>query len=126
MEARKEILQRMGIKSEDALSLAERYYNILFAMNGFKFTQREVQLVAFAAVRGNMTYGNIREDFCRKYDTTSPTINNMISKKLKPMGILVKVDGKVKVNPKILLDFKNVNIILEIKLDGEFKPVIKG
>ena len=114
MEPTKIILQRMKNKSNDLYSLAEKYYSILSAVNNLKLTQREIQLVAFTAIRGNISYANIREEFCKKHDTTAPTINNMISK-LKKIGVLVKDGTKVKVNPVIILPFEK-DITLEIKL----------
>ena len=114
MEPTKIILQRMKNKNEDSYSLAEKYYSILSAVNNLKLTQREIQLVAFTAIRGNISYANIRKDFCEKYNSTSPSINNLISK-LKKLNILIKDGTKVKVNPVIVLDF-NKDITLEIKL----------
>ena len=79
-----------------------------------KLTQREIQLIAFAAIKGNMSYANIREEFCNKHNTSSPTINNIISK-LKKAKVLVKDGTKVKVNPIIILPFTK-DITLEINL----------
>lgn len=108
------IIQKMKRVETDSFLLAEKYYSILSAVNNLKLTQREIQLVAFTAIRGNISYANIREEFCKKYETTSPTINNIISK-LKKMGVLVKDGTKVKVNPIIILDF-NKDVSLEIKI----------
>lgn len=110
----KVILQRLKKIEKDDYLLAERYYTILSAINNLKLTQREIQLVAFTAIRGNISYANIRKDFCSKYGTTNPSINNIISK-LKKMGILVKDGTKVKVNPQILLNFEN-DVTLEIRI----------
>ena len=110
----KVILQRLKKNELDDYSLAERYYSILSAVNNLKLTQREIQLIAFTAIRGNISYANIRKDFCEKYGTTNPSIYNMISK-LKKMGVLVKDGSKVKVNAQILLNFEN-DITLELRL----------
>lgn len=96
------------------IELAEKYYSILSAINSLKLTEREIQLIAFTAIKGNITYANVREEFCKTYNSTSPSINNIISK-LKRVGIFIKENGKVKVNPVIVVDFKK-NITLEIKL----------
>lgn len=113
----KTTLQKLRKSISEEIVLAERYYSILSVINNFKLTQREIQLLAFTAIRGNMTYANVREDFCKKHNTTSPTINNIISK-LKKMGLLIKDQGKIKVNPKILLDFED-NLVLEISFNHE-------
>jgi len=99
---------------DDSLNMAEKYYSLLSAINDLHLTQREIQLIAFTAVKGNMSYANIREDFCKRYETTSPTINNIISK-LKKLGILIKDRGKIKVRTSLLLNF-NLDVTLVIKL----------
>jgi DNA-binding MarR family transcriptional regulator len=108
------IIQKIKTKSEDLFSLAEKYYSILSAINNLKLTQREIQLIAFTAIKGNISYANIRKEFCEKYNSTSPTINNIISK-LKKINVLVKDGTKTKVNPVIILDF-NKDVILQISL----------
>ena len=108
------IVQRLKKSVKDDIALAEKYYRILSAINDLKLTNREVQLIAFAAIKGNISYANIRQEFCTIYDSTSPAINNIISK-LKKMGVFVKDGTKVKVNPLILLNFEK-DIILQISL----------
>lgn len=110
----KVIVQKLKRSIADSYSIAEKYYSILSAINDLKLTQREIQLIAFTSIKGNISYANIREEFCEKHKTTSPTINNIISK-LKKMGVLVKDGTKVKVNPVIILPFEN-DVTLEIKL----------
>lgn len=113
MEA-KPIVQRLKTSIEGSIAMAEKYYRILSAVNDLKLTKREIQLIAFAAIKGNISYANIRKEFCETYSSTSPAINNIISK-LKKMGIFVKDGTKVKVNPIILLNFEK-NIVLQITL----------
>jgi queuine/archaeosine tRNA-ribosyltransferase len=112
---KKIIVQKFLRKVEDNYAMAEKYYSVLSTINNLKLTQREVQLVAFTAIRGNISYSSIREDFCKKYNSTSPTINNIISK-LKRIGVFVKDGSKIKVNPVIILNFSN-DITLEIKME---------
>ena len=111
---KKFIAQRLRQSFSDKYLLAEKYYSIVSAVNNMKLTEREIQLIAFTAIHGNMSYTNVREDFCRKHSTSSPTINNIISK-LKKMGILVKDHGKIKVAPVINLKFDN-DVVLQITL----------
>jgi hypothetical protein len=113
--SKKIIVQKFLRKIEDNYAMAEKYYSVLSTINNLKLTQREIQLVAFTAIRGNISYSSIREDFCNKYNSTSPTINNIISK-LKRIGVFVKDGSKIKVNPVIILNFSN-DITLEIKME---------
>ena len=115
MEPTKIIVQRLKKNVPTDMELAMKYYSILSAINNLNLTEREIQLVSFTAIKGNITYANVREEFCKTYNSTSPSINNIISK-LKKIGIFVKENGKVKVNPVInSIDFKK-DLTLEIKL----------
>ena len=98
------IVQKLKKQVESEYVLAEKYYSILSALNNLKLTTRDIQLIAFTAIKGNISFMNHREEFCKTYGTTSPTINNIISK-LKKKSILVKKDGKICVNGVISLDF---------------------
>ena len=115
MEPTKIIVQRLKKETSTDMELAMKYYSILSAINNLNLTEREIQLISFTAIKGNITYANVREEFCKTYNSTSPSINNIISK-LKKVGIFVKENGKVKVNPVInSIDFKK-DLTLEIKL----------
>lgn len=114
-DSKKVIVQRLLRRVDDDYNMAEKYYSLLSTVNDLKLTQREIQLVAFTAVNGNISYASIREEFCSRFKSTSPTINNMISK-LKKIRVLVKDGSKIKVNPVILLNFKE-NVTLEIKIE---------
>lgn len=110
----KTILQRLKKTDNSPLIRAERYYSILSSINNLQLTKRELQLIAFTAIKGNISYNEFRKEFCEMYKSSPPTINNMISK-LKKNNIFVKDNSKIKVNPKIQLDFTRP-IQLEIKL----------
>jgi hypothetical protein len=114
MEPTKIIVQRLKKVINSDIELAMLYYSLLSAINHLNLTEREIQLISFTAIKGNITYANVREEFCKTYNTTSPTINNIISK-LKKIGIFVKENGKVKVNPIITIDFRK-DLMLDIKL----------
>jgi hypothetical protein len=109
------VLQKIRRIEKDEFAIAEKYYSLLSAVNNLHLTNREVQLLAFTAIRGNISYASNRKEFCEKHDTTSPTINNIISK-LKKINVLVKDGSKVKVNPVIMLPFEKEDVTLEIKL----------
>jgi hypothetical protein len=123
MEARNITFQRVNSVQKDPFQLAYAYYQILFILNGIKLTERELQLIAFTAVKGNISYKSIREEFCASFKSSLPTMNNIISK-LKRLKIMVKDGTKVKVNPVILLDFQNKDVVLQanLKLDAGYKP----
>jgi hypothetical protein len=114
MNTAKIVVQRLKKDVNTDMELAMKYYSILSVINSLNLTEREIQLISFTAIKGNITYANVREEFCKTYNSTSPTINNIISK-LKKMSIFIKENGKVKVNPIIIIDFKK-DLMLDIKL----------
>lgn len=108
------IVQKLKKVSENKYLLAEKYYEILSSLNSLDLTKREVQLVAFAAIHGNISYTHIKDEFCARYDTSIQTIYNIVSKLMK-IRVLIKDNGKIKVNPVIVLNFNDA-IKLEITL----------
>jgi hypothetical protein len=116
-------VQKLEKTTRDNIHLAQQYYGILSSLNSLGLTEREIQLISYTAVRGSISFGTVREDFCKKYNSTFPTINNMVSK-LKRMSIFVKEGKQIVVNPRISLDFSKP-LILQITLtinkpqDGE-------
>ena len=110
-------MQSLDNSSKDKYIVAEKYYAMLSIVNGLHITDREKQLLAFTAIKGDITTTEYREEFCKKFDTTMSTINNMVSR-LKKMRFLVKDDNNViRVNEKIALDFSGP-IVLNIKLQA--------
>ena len=94
------------------------FQEFIRALNNQKYSNWQALLIGEEEKQeGNITYANVREEFCKKYKTSSPTINNIISK-LKKMNIFIKQDGKVKINPIIVLDF-NKELSLQISLTNE-------
>ena len=116
MEAQKpKVVQQLAKSYDDKYELAQQYYSLLSALNNLKLTEREIQLVAYTAIKGTITYANARAEFCEKYNTTTATINNIVSK-LKMVGLFIKENSKVKVNPVIVLDFdKHINLFIQLK-----------
>ena len=108
------IVQKFKIPVDSSFSLAEKYYGMLSVVHDLKLTTREIQLLSFTSIKGSISYSHIREEFCSLYDTSSPTVNNMISK-LKKKRVLIKSDGKIKVHPTVSLDFNK-----DIRIETEF------
>lgn len=108
------IKQVIKATTSDLVEKAIKYYNVLSIINDLKLSEREIQLTAYIAVNGTINYQNFRAGFCDRFNSSNATVNNMISK-LTKLGVLKRVDKKIRVNPVILLDFKK-DIGLVIKL----------
>jgi len=107
-------IQKLEKISQDNFHVAQCYYSILSTINNLHLTEREIQLIAFSTIRGSISYATVREEFCSKYHSSFPTINNIISK-LKKLHIFIKKGKQIIVNPMIVLDFSKP-LILQITL----------
>jgi len=95
---------------------ALKYYAIISIVNNLELSERELQLLAFVAVKKHISYKEYKLEFCAEYKSSLPTVHNMISK-LSRMGVLVRDNKKVKINSKILLNFSE-DLTLNISLNG--------
>lgn len=108
------LVQKMKF-SFGTLDKAEKYYSLLSTLNNLKLAKREIQLLAFAAIKGNIGNEPNKKEFVILHGSSIDTIGNIISR-LTKKGILIKKTKKnVIVNPSIALDFKK-NIVLQLQL----------
>lgn len=91
-----------------------RYYSILSVISELKLRRKEIELLAFTSVKGNITHPSLREEFVRMFDSSSQSLEN-IKSRLRKQKWLIDIDGKCKVNPKVNLDLSG-DIILQINL----------
>jgi hypothetical protein len=112
------IVQKLKKQITDEFDLAQKYYSVLSDVNNLQLAKKEIELIAFTAIKGNITEKANKLEFCVKYNSSIATINNMVWKLKKPENnrIFVKVNKKTVVNPAIVLDF-NTNVILQITLE---------
>jgi hypothetical protein len=101
-------------KTLSPLQVAESYYKVICALNNIHLTKRQLQLLSFTAVKGGITNPGARKEFCSLYSTTEASVNNLVGD-LKELHLLVKTEGKTRVNPAIQLDFSQP-LILQISL----------
>lgn len=92
--------------------LARKYYSILFELNDIHITEKEMNLLAFTACRGSISTLPAKKDFSEQFQMSNSSINNIISK-LQRMGILKKIEGKTKLNPRLQVDL-NKKLSFEI------------
>ena len=107
---RKTFVRKVQRIENSPFDIAKRYYTIVSAIGEFNWTEREIQLIAFTAIKGNISYKDVKEEFCKTYNSSSATINNIVSK-LKQKMFLIKDGSKVRVHPSLIQDF-NSNIVI--------------
>ena len=118
------IVQKLQLKLDSPLERAIRYYTILFAMNKKFLPPLELKLLAFIAVKGTISAGGAKEQFCELFNTTKASVGNAVWK-LGKKGLVITINGRHKVMDALQLDFKKdiilkINIIEDVK--GEALP----
>jgi exopolyphosphatase/pppGpp-phosphohydrolase len=96
-------------------SIAVIYYSLISDLNNLGLTKKDIELLAFTAIRGGINNPAAKQEFCTRFNTNLGTIYNVVSK-LTRKGILLKKGNKVSIHPSILLDFNqeiNLNICLK-------------
>lgn len=110
----KVIVQKIQRKVDSDIEKAIKYYSIIFALNNIRIPQKQLYLLAYTAARGSITSPAARSEFVKMFNSSLASLENM-KQELVKAGLLVRVDRKYKVNPKIALDFTN-NVVLQINL----------
>lgn len=114
------ISQTLEIQNKDSIDLAILYYRTLFSLNNIHIRPRELELISFTAVRGTLSTPPIREEFMELYKINKSHLHYLIHQ-LNKKGILIKKEGKWRVNPKIHPDFsQSIRLTINLK-NGSIK-----
>ena len=108
------IVQKIRIKEENALAKAIKYYSVLMLLNNIHLAPMEINLLAFTALKGTISSGGSKKQFCEIFSSSKASIGNNIHL-LRKKHLLTKVEGKVRVIPPLQIDFTH-DLILNIKL----------
>jgi len=113
-------IQRLSKSVNNQYDSAHKYYQILGVLNDLQLADGEIHLIAFGAIKGNITDSSIRKEFCEKYNTTIATINNMVYR-LKKKNIIHKKGNMLFINPALTkVKFNEpVNLLISIMVIGE-------
>jgi hypothetical protein len=115
------IVQKIEKKCLTDIDIAIKYYTVLFSLNDLYPSLKEVELLAFTAIRGTLTGSGIRREFIDRFYSSSASMENIKCKLVKKQW-LMKIDGKIKVNPVLSLDFSG-DLIIQIKLFKDYDRV---
>lgn len=96
-----------------SFELAYKYFSVVAALNSIKLANRELELLAFTALKGTISTGGAKHEFITQYGSSMGTIGNIIHV-LSGHKLLVKKDKKYIVNPILIVDF---NQPLEVTLN---------
>lgn len=109
------VIQKLFRKDDSPISLAIRYFSIISVLFNLGLAKKEVELLAFIAVKGTISYSSIREEFIQMFSSSKNSVENMKGK-LYRKKLLIKIDRKYKINPSFGLDFTK-DLILQINLN---------
>lgn len=110
------LAQKIKREYNTPVEVAQKYYAMRLALNNIFLSNRELQLLAFTAVRGTISSSSAKEEFVRQFGSTVDTINNMISRLSRhPSKLLVKINGKTRINPALVLDFTHKEYIFQFR-----------
>jgi len=115
------IVQKLKKEFSSSLEKAIKYYTILTVLNGIKLTTKQIELLAFTAVKGTITSPASRREFVELFSSSLASLENIKGKLVKD-NWLVKVDNKYRINPQVNLDFSK-DIILQMNLLSNGKEV---
>ena len=110
------ILQQLEKKVQGDLELSINYYRLLVALSGVKLKPKELELLAFAGLKGNIYYPPVVEEFVERFSSSEGSVYNMAGR-LCRLGIFEKAGNKMKVSPRYQVDFSKEKVKLEITLD---------
>ena len=112
------IIQRLYTEL-GTLDKALVYYEIISIINNLNLSRREIQVMAYTNKRGTISSITAKKQFISIFGSTISTVNNIVTK-LRKLGLLVKLNGKTVVNPKLSIDFsKPVTIALTMNNEKE-------
>ena len=87
---------------KDSLEVAVKYYSILNTLNNLSWTEMQINLIAFTAVRGNINSGGAKEIFIERFQSTKDSVQNTCTR-LKKKGVLLKEGNKLLLHPSLII-----------------------
>lgn len=103
------VVQKIQNSVGGPFDLAYKYFSIISALNNLNLVKRDLQLLAYSLER-NLPINEIKDDFVEGFNTSLPTVGNIISKLYK-LNVLQKDKRIVFINPVFLKDFNEDMLI---------------
>ena len=115
------ILQKIRKSEPDPYKKSLMYFRVLFGVNDIHLSKREMEVISFAAVRGNVSSAGAQLELMERFGLTANAKHCIVSA-LKKKGFLMKGrDGKIRLVPSLLtIDFSN-DLFLQIAIDSKTK-----
>lgn len=111
------LVQKLAKHYDKKLDTAIAYYSLLSTLQELNLQRREIELLAFTAVRGTITPPAARREFTERFGSSLATIENVKGKLIRK-DLLRKTGDMYRVNPAIALDFSRP-IVMQINLSAQ-------
>ncbi len=112
------VQQNITKKYSSNLEFAKAYYNFITQINNISITPTEMNLLCYCAVNGTISTPPVRDAFIEQYNVPKGSIYNIVSK-LQKLKLMVKIQGKIRVNPAIQIDFNKMIYKINLTLVKE-------
>lgn len=109
-------IQKIQRNERELIDIAVKYYSIMSTLNDLNIPARQIQLLAFTAIRGTITPMSAREEFVKMFSSSLNSLENMKGILYK-RKLLVIQNRMYKVNPSILPDFTQDKYIFQISIN---------
>ena len=110
MQDKEILVKTIRKRFTDKLKAGEMWFKFITAVNDIKLAKRELELMSFINVRGTISSTSAKNEFCNLFGSSNATISNMVST-LTELKLLVKENGKTRVNPTLKVDFERDLVI---------------
>lgn len=115
MEPVRTIVQTWKKNYSQPYEVAYAYIKLVVTLNQIHLTPREMQLLAFTAVKGSISSGGAKKLFIEQFNSSMATVGNLIHT-LSQKGALVKEGKHIRPIPAFRLDFtKNVSLVFKLE-----------
>jgi hypothetical protein len=111
------VLQKLQKGYSRKLDVAIAYYKLLSTLNNLNLQAKEIELLAFTAIRGTITPVSARLEFINLFGSSKASLEN-IKCRLVKKKLLYKHGEMYRVVPEIAPDFSR-NIVMQINLTSK-------
>lgn len=102
-------------KCADKQQVVHLFLSMVILFNGIKVTPKELEFLTLLYMRGGVVSYTGKAVYTDKLAITVDNVNNLISV-LKKKKVLIKEDTKVRIHPKIMIDFNDhTNFIFQFR-----------
>lgn len=109
------VIQKINKEYTSSMEFAKAYYTFITQINKIDITSKEMDLLCYCAINGTISTPPVRDAFIKEYNTPKGSVYNMVAK-LQKLRLMVKINGKIRVNPALQIDFNKPSYKIELSL----------